>query len=66
MRDPDRDDEPQYEGGRAAERLREFLAERFGDDAPVIPPDEEEVTDQETAEDEEAQAPADDPSASDS
>jgi hypothetical protein len=28
-------------GGKAAERLREFLAARFGDKAPAIPPDEE-------------------------
>jgi hypothetical protein len=27
-------------GGKAAERLREFLAARFGDKAPAIPPDE--------------------------
>ena len=29
-------------GGRAAERLREFLAARFGEQAPPTPADEEE------------------------
>jgi hypothetical protein len=28
-------------GGGAAERLRQFLAERFGNEAPPIPPDED-------------------------
>lgn len=40
MRDPEQDEDPQRPGGRAAERLREFLAARFGPDAPTIPPDE--------------------------
>ena len=40
--EPERDEAEQREpkGGRAAERLREFLAARFGDKAPSIPPDE--------------------------
>jgi hypothetical protein len=41
-RGPDEKDEPQGKGGKAAERLRQFLAERFGDEAPTIPPDEAE------------------------
>jgi hypothetical protein len=41
-RGPDEKDEPQIKGGKAAERLRQFLAERYGDDAPPIPPDEDE------------------------
>ena len=40
-RAPD-EEEPPAKGGRAAERLRQFLAERFGDEAPPIPPDEDE------------------------
>jgi hypothetical protein len=44
-RGPDEKDEPQEKGGKAAERLRQFLAERFGDDAPAIPPDEDEQED---------------------
>lgn len=47
MRDPDQDEGPQGKGGRAAERLRQFLAERFGDEAPVIPPDQEESSEEE-------------------
>ena len=39
-RGPDESEEPQVKGGKAAERLRQFLAARFGDDAPPIPPDE--------------------------
>jgi hypothetical protein len=38
MRDPDHA-EPEIPGGRAAERLRQFLASRYGDDAPAVPPD---------------------------
>ena len=41
-RGPDEKEEPPGQGGKAAERLREFLAERFGDEAPPIPPDEDE------------------------
>jgi hypothetical protein len=41
-RGPDEKEEPQIKGGKAAERLRQFLAARFGDDAPTIPPDEDE------------------------
>ncbi|CAN5523992.1 hypothetical protein BH20ACT23_BH20ACT23_13670 [soil metagenome] len=41
-RGPDDKDEPQVKGGKAAERLRQFLAARFGDDAPTIPPNEDE------------------------
>jgi hypothetical protein len=40
--DEEVEDEPPVKGGRAAERLREFLAARFGDDAAPIPPDEDE------------------------
>jgi hypothetical protein len=43
--DPNEDERP-VKGGRAAERLRQFLAERFGDEAPPIPPDEEEQRDE--------------------
>lgn len=39
-RDPTEEKEPAIKGGKAAERLREFLAARFGDKAPKIPPDE--------------------------
>jgi hypothetical protein len=39
-RDPTEEKEPAIRGGKAAERLREFLAARFGDKAPKIPPDE--------------------------
>ena len=44
-RGPDEKEEPQEKGGKAAERLRQFLAERFGDEAPAIPPDEDEQGD---------------------
>jgi hypothetical protein len=40
-RGPDEKEEPPAKGGKAAERLRQFLAERFGDEAPPIPPDED-------------------------
>jgi hypothetical protein len=40
-RGPDESEEPQVKGGKAAERLRQFLAARFGDEAPQIPPDED-------------------------
>jgi hypothetical protein len=40
-RDPDATDGEPLEGGGAAERLREFLAARFGNRAPSIPPDED-------------------------
>lgn len=39
-RDPNQADQPNVKGGNAAERLREFLAARFGHKAPPIPPDE--------------------------
>lgn len=39
-RDPDEAEQQSPRGGRAAERLREFLAARFGSKAPTIPPDE--------------------------
>lgn len=39
-RGPDEPEEPQVKGGKAAERLRQFLAARFGDEAP--PPDDDE------------------------
>ncbi len=42
MRDPDAREEKAIEGGRAAERLRQFIAARFGEGAPPVPPDEEE------------------------
>ena len=42
--------EPPIRGGRAAERLREHLRERFGDDAPPVPPDEGESLDKENSE----------------
>jgi len=51
-RGPDESEEPQVKGGKAAERLRQFLAARFGDDAPPIPPDEPD-------EKSEAEAPSD-------
>lgn len=51
-RGPDESEEPQVKGGKAAERLRQFLAARFGDDAPPIPPDE-------TQEEEDAPSPSD-------
>lgn len=58
---PDQPDEKERRapGGKAAERLREFLAERFGDEAPPIPPDEaEETTDSPASQPtEEASAP---------
>jgi len=41
-RGPDEKEEPPAQGGKAAERLRQFLAERFGNEAPPIPPDEDE------------------------
>lgn len=41
-RDPNEEEERAVRGGRAAERLRQFLAERYGDEAPKVPPDEEE------------------------
>jgi hypothetical protein len=44
-RGPDEREEPQEKGGKAAERLRQFLAERFGEEAPTIPPDEDEQED---------------------
>lgn len=40
-RAPGEKEGPQNKGGNAAERLRQFLAERFGDEAPPIPPDED-------------------------
>jgi hypothetical protein len=52
MTEPCDEEVPPPKGGKAAERLREFLAARFGDKAPTIPPDEEEP-------DEHAQADAD-------
>lgn len=53
MRGPNEDKEPQPRGGRAAERLRQHLAARYGDDAPPVPPDAEgDEADQERAEDE--------------
>ena len=48
-RDPDANDEQPAEGGRAAERLREFLAARFGDEAPPIPPDEDAQAEEDVA-----------------
>ena len=39
MQDPE-SSEGEPPGGRAAERLREHLEERFGEDAPPVPPDE--------------------------
>jgi hypothetical protein len=39
-REPNEADHRHLKGGKAAERLREFLAARFGDKAPPIPPDE--------------------------
>ena len=48
-RGPDEKEEPQIKGGKAAERLRQFLAARFGDDAPPIPPDEDEEQPEEPA-----------------
>jgi len=41
-RGPDEPEEPQVKGGKAAERLRQFLAARFGDEAPPISPDDDE------------------------
>ncbi|MQA99149.1 MAG: hypothetical protein GEU78_02460 [Actinobacteria bacterium] len=41
-REPNGEEERPVKGGGAAERLRQFLAERFGDEAPEVPPDEEE------------------------
>jgi len=41
-RGPDENEETPAKGGKAAERLRQFLAERFGDEAPPIPPDQDE------------------------
>jgi hypothetical protein len=38
--EPNEADQRHLKGGKAAERLREFLAARFGDKAPPIPPDE--------------------------
>jgi hypothetical protein len=49
---PDQPEEKGRPGGNAAERLRQFLAERFGDEAPPIPPDEaleEETTESPTS-----------------
>jgi hypothetical protein len=40
-REPNGEEERPVKGGGAAERLRQFLAERFGDEAPEVPPDEE-------------------------
>jgi len=37
----DEGEERPISGGKAAERLRQFLAERFGEEGPPIPPDEE-------------------------
>lgn len=54
MQDPEGEGQPPR-GGRAAERLREHLQERFGEDAPPIPPDEDErleETPSETSEEE--------------
>jgi hypothetical protein len=47
------DKEPEPEGGRAAERLRDFLRRRSiaGDEQPPQTADEEPHTDQRTAED---------------
>jgi hypothetical protein len=39
VREPS-EEEPELKGGKPAQRLREFLAARFGDKAPPIPPDE--------------------------
>jgi hypothetical protein len=47
MRDPDHD-EPQVPGGRAAERLRQFLASRYGDAPPDLA-DPTQSTDEVTA-----------------
>jgi hypothetical protein len=58
-RGPDEKDEPQIKGGKAAERLRQFLAERYGDDAPPIPPDEDE---EESERDKQSESSGDDSS----
>ncbi len=46
-RDSEGEEEPQLEGGRAAERLRQHLEERYGEDAPPIPPDEQDQSEEE-------------------
>ncbi|HSI80537.1 MAG TPA: hypothetical protein VK919_07795 [Solirubrobacterales bacterium] len=46
-RAPDDEEERPGKGGRAAERLRQFLAARFGSEAPPVPPDEEEQVEEE-------------------
>ena len=48
-RDSDATDGEPLEGGGAAERLREFLAARFGEDAPPIPPDEDAPAEEDVA-----------------
>ena len=67
--DPDEDDsmmqdpessEGEPPGGRAAERLREHLEERFGEDAPPVPPDEGDGSEEDAASED-----SDDPEGSD-